>query len=105
MVFIGSQRIYLNKLLCQVEVDYGFPHGSIQINSVPIPVNLFERGVLGYIHIRKGPNKVGFVAIFQPFRDAIKLFSMEQYFPFVSDYLIYYFSPVLGFFFLCWFGC
>ena len=27
--------------------------------------------VLGYIHIHKGPNKVGFVGIFQPFRDAI----------------------------------
>nr|URH16644.1 NADH dehydrogenase subunit 1 [Amitermes californicus] len=61
-------------------------------------LTLLERSVLGYIHIRKGPNKVGFVGIFQPFSDAIKLFTSEQYFPLVSNYLIYYFSPIFGFF-------
>ena len=61
-------------------------------------LTLLERRVLGYIRIRKGLNKVGFVGILQPFSDAIKLFTKEQYFPLVSNYLIYYFSPVLGFF-------
>ena len=64
-------------------------------------LTLLERRVrLGYIRIFKGPNKVPFVGIFQPFRDVCRLFPLEQYFPLFSNYLIYYFSPVFGFFFL-----
>nr|URX53084.1 NADH dehydrogenase subunit 1 [Kalotermitidae sp. 6 AB-2022a] len=59
---------------------------------------LLERSVLGYVHIRSGPNSVGFIGLFQPFSDAIKLFTSEQYFPLVSNYLVYYLCPVFGLF-------
>ncbi|RXG57388.1 NADH-ubiquinone oxidoreductase chain 1 [Armadillidium vulgare] len=41
-------------------------------------VTLLERKILGYIQKRKGPNKLGFKGIIQPFSDAVKLLVKES---------------------------
>lgn len=54
---------------------------------------LFERKVIGLIHLRVGPNKVSFLGVLQPLYDAFKLLTKQSLVSVRSNKLVFSFAP------------
>jgi NADH-quinone oxidoreductase subunit H len=74
----------------------------LKIVAIVIPLllmvaylTLWERKLIGWMHIRLGPNRVGYMGILQPIADALKLLLKEVIVPTQADRALYLLAPVL----------
>lgn len=58
-------------------------------------LTLWERKLMGWMHIRLGPNRVGPLGLLQPIADAVKLIFKEVITPSQADKALYFVGPVL----------
>jgi NADH-quinone oxidoreductase subunit H len=57
---------------------------------------LVERWVIGWMQVRKGPNRVGWKGILQPIADAIKLVMKEQIVPDGANKALFFLAPIIS---------
>ena len=82
---------------------YDTGHALVTIVLVLVPIllvvlyyQLVERWVIGWIQVRKGPNRVGYKGILQPIADAIKLLMKEQVVPSGASKALFLLAPVVA---------
>ncbi len=89
-------------MILQFLIDIFFIILKISVIVLPLMIfiaylTFFERKVIGAIQLRKGPNVVGPLGLFQPLADGIKLLTKETIIPSNSNKIIFLFSPILTF--------
>lgn len=56
----------------------------------------WERKVIGWMHVRMGPNKIGPLGLLQAFADVVKLLIKEVILPTNANRALYYLAPLLA---------
>jgi NADH-quinone oxidoreductase subunit H len=76
---------------------------STKIMMIVFPVTIavayftyFERKVLGYMHSRRGPNRVGPLGLLQPFADVFKMLFKELIIPTNASRFLFVLAPLLS---------
>ncbi|MBX9899461.1 MAG: NADH-quinone oxidoreductase subunit NuoH [Burkholderiaceae bacterium] len=58
-------------------------------------LTLWERKMIGWMHIRLGPNRVGPAGLFQPIADALKLLLKEIIIPAKANKILFVLAPIM----------
>ncbi|MFM1880193.1 MAG: NADH-quinone oxidoreductase subunit dehydrogenase subunit subunit [Pseudomonadota bacterium] len=74
----------------------------IKIMAVVVPIlgavaylTLWERKLIGWMHVRLGPNRVGPLGLLQPIADALKLLAKEIILPAQANKGLYILAPIM----------
>lgn len=74
----------------------------VKILVIAVPIILcvayltyWERKMIGFMHIRLGPNRVGFRGLLQPFADVFKLLTKEVVVPTQANKILFILAPVV----------
>ena len=80
---------------------FGLTLGKILAIAVPVIIAVamyvwWERKVIGWMHVRMGPNKIGPFGILQAFADVVKLLIKEVIVPTNANRFLYFTAPLLS---------
>lgn len=97
---------FLNLVTTQGEAIFGslwpLVWALVRIVIIVLPMfaavaymTLWERKLIGWMHIRLGPNRVGPLGLLQPIADALKLLMKEIISPTQASKVLYFIAPVM----------
>jgi NADH-quinone oxidoreductase subunit H len=100
----GSEFLVSLETLGQTHLGLAWPvvYNLLKIALIVVPIlgavaylTLWERKLIGWMHVRLGPNRVGPLGLLQPIADSLKLLTKEIILPTQASKGLYLLAPVM----------